>query len=106
MSMPTRTATATWRGTLKRGAGRLRLGSRAFEGSYTFVSRLESSPGTNLEELIGTAHANCSSMFLAALLTETGFLPKSLRTTAAKENCALSKALAGPEFRLTARLAR
>jgi len=81
--MPIRTSAAEWKGTLKEGAGTMRLASGAYEGPYTFASRFESGPGTNPEELIGAAHAGCFSMFLAALLTDAGFLPKSIRTTAA-----------------------
>ncbi len=81
--MPTRTSSAEWKGTLKEGAGTMRLGSGACEGPYSFASRFESGKGTNPEELIGAAHAGCFSMFLAALLTEAGFPPASVRTTAA-----------------------
>jgi osmotically inducible protein OsmC len=81
--MPIRTSSAEWKGTLKEGSGTMRLGSGAYEGPYTFASRFESGKGTNPEELIGAAHAGCFSMFLAALLTEAGFPPKSIRTTAA-----------------------
>jgi len=81
--MPIRTSSAEWKGTLKEGSGTMRLASGAFEGPYTFASRFESGKGTNPEELVGAAHAGCFSMFLAALLTEAGFPPKSVRTTAA-----------------------
>ena len=137
--MPIRTSSAEWKGTLKEGAGTMKLASGAFEGPYTFSSRFESGKGTNPEELIGAAHAGCFSMFLAALLTEAGFPPKSIRTTAAvhleagptiarielateasvpgidaqaflghaeaaKRNCPVSKALAGPQITLSAKL--
>lgn len=81
--MPVRRSSAEWKGTLKEGSGTMRLASGAFEGPYTFASRFESGPGTNPEELIGAAHAGCFSMFLAALLTEAGFPPTSIRTQAA-----------------------
>jgi osmotically inducible protein OsmC len=81
--MPIRTSSAEWKGTLKEGAGTMRLASGAFEGPFSFASRFESGKGTNPEELIGAAHAGCFSMFLAALLTDAGFPPKSVRTTAA-----------------------
>jgi len=80
--MPTRTSSAEWKGTLKEGSGTMKFGSGAFEGPFTFASRFESGKGTNPEELIGAAQAGCFSMFLAALLTEAGFPPKSIRTTA------------------------
>ena len=80
--MAIRTASAVWDGTLKEGKGRMRLGSGAFEGAFTFASRFEEGPGTNPEELVGAAHAGCFSMFLAALLTDAGFPPTQIRTSA------------------------
>jgi osmotically inducible protein OsmC len=80
--MAIRTSSAEWKGTLKEGAGIMKLGSGAYEGPYTFASRFENGRGTNPEELIGAAHAGCFSMFLAALLTGAGFLPERIATTA------------------------
>lgn len=74
-------ASAEWKGTLKGGAGTMRLGSGAFDGPYSFVSRFETGPGTNPEELIGAAHAGCFSMALAAALERAGHAPTSIRTT-------------------------
>ena len=48
-----RTANAEWKGTLKDGKGRMRLGGGAYEGAYSFASRFEEGQGTNPEELIG-----------------------------------------------------
>lgn len=136
--MTTRASSAEWKGTLKEGAGAMKLGSGAYEGPFTFASRFESGPGTNPEELIGAAHAGCFSMFFAALLSNKGFVP-TIRTTAtvhlgagptitlieldseaevpgcdeetfqelavaAKKGCPVSKALAGPEIKLNAKL--
>lgn len=80
--MTTRISSAEWKGTLKEGAGTMKLASGAYEGPYTFASRFESGPGTNPEELIGAAHAGCFSMFLSALLSKEGFTPSSIRTSA------------------------
>lgn len=80
--MTTRTSFAEWKGTLKEGAGTMKLASGAYEGPYTFASRFESGPGTNPEELIGAAHAGCFSMFLSALLSKEGFTPTRIATTA------------------------
>jgi len=137
--MSVRKASATWNGTLKEGKGTMSLGSGAFEGAYSFSSRFEEGTGTNPEELIGAAHAGCFSMFLAALLSDAGYTPTSVDTTAkvhlrqgptvtlielesqavvpgledaelqelaiqAKENCPISKALAGPEIQMTVTL--
>lgn len=80
--MAVRTSSAQWQGTLKEGAGTMKLGSGAYEGPYTFASRFESGSGTNPEELIAAAQAGCFSMFLAALLTKAGFPPTRIATTA------------------------
>src|SRR5438045_9576858 len=80
--MPTRTSNANWQGTLKEGAGTMRLGSGAYEGPYSFVSRFEDGPGTNPEELIAAAHAGCYSMALSSNLGKAGYTPTSIETTA------------------------
>jgi osmotically inducible protein OsmC len=82
MNMPVRKADATWEGTLKEGAGVMKLGSGAYEGPFSFASRFEDSPGANPEELIGAAHAGCFSMFLSALLSKDGYTPTRIDTTA------------------------
>jgi len=138
--MAVRTSTAEWTGTLKEGAGTMRVGNGVYDGPYTYASRFEEGPGTNPEELIGAAHAGCYSMFLSALLTSAGFTPTRIATTAtvhltdgptislieldteanvpgltdadlqthaeaAKQNCPVSKALAGgPEIKLNVKL--
>jgi len=80
--MPTRTSSALWEGNLRDGSGTMKLGSGAFEGSYSFVSRFESGPGTNPEELIAAAHAGCFSMALSNGLSQAGFTPTSIATSA------------------------
>ena len=80
--MAVRGASAEWNGSLKEGAGTMRLGSGAFEGPFTFVSRFETGPGTNPEELLGAAHAGCFSMALAAALGRAGHNPTSIKTSA------------------------
>jgi lipoyl-dependent peroxiredoxin len=81
--MPVRKSEAVWHGTLKGGGGTMKLASGLYEGPYTFSSRFEEAAGTNPEELIGAAHAGCFSMFFASLLTEAGYEPESVHTTAA-----------------------
>ena len=141
--MPTRKAEAEWEGNLAEGGGKLKLGSGAFEGPYSFKSRFEEGESaTNPEELIGAAHAGCFTMALTAALSRAGHKPTRIHTTAqvklekvgdafsitkidletnaeipgiddaafqkfaadAKQNCPVSKALAGTEIGLTARL--
>lgn len=80
--MPVRSASAVWKGTLKEGNGTMALSSGSYEGPYTYASRFEDGPGTNPEELIGAAHAGCFSMFLSALLSNAGYVPTRIQTTA------------------------
>lgn len=80
--MAARTAEALWEGNLRDGKGRVKLGSGAYEGPYSFRSRFEEGPGTNPEELIGAAHAGCFSMALSAGLTKAGFTATRIHTTA------------------------
>ena len=80
--MAVRKSEAEWKGDLLKGQGTMKLGSGAFEGSYSFPSRFESGKGTNPEELIGAAHAGCFSMALSAGLGKAGFTPTRIHTTA------------------------
>ena len=73
--MAVRTSEAEWRGNLREGAGKVKLGSGAFEGSYSFPSRFEDGKGTNPEELLGASHAACYSMALSAGLAKAGHPP-------------------------------
>jgi osmotically inducible protein OsmC len=80
--MAVRTGEAEWKGNLREGKGRVKLGSGAYEGEYSFVSRFESGSGTNPEELIGAAHAGCFSMALSAGLARAGITAKRIHTVA------------------------
>ena len=81
--MPTRKAEAEWRGDLKSGQGQLKLGSGAYEGNYSFRTRMgDGQGGTNPEELIGAAHAACYSMALSAALSGAGYTPTRVHTSA------------------------
>jgi osmotically inducible protein OsmC len=120
----------------------MKVVSGAFEGSYSLPSRFEDGPGSNPEELIGTAHAGCFSMALSHMLSEAGHIPDVVHTKAkvhidkvddgfkittielqteakvpginaetfqekaqaAKEGCPVSKALAGADIKLEAKL--
>ena len=124
------------------GKGTMKLGSGAFEGPFSFKSRMEEGTGTNPEELIGAAHAGCFSMQFSAMLEHAGFPPDRIHTSAkvffgpdgpgfsiskielttegsvpgiddakfqelaagAKAGCPVSKALAGTEIVLDAKL--
>jgi len=81
--MPTRKAEAEWKGNLAEGSGRLRVGSGAFDGPYSFKSRFEEGQAaTNPEELIGAAHAGCFTMALTAQLSRAGLAPARVQTGA------------------------
>ncbi|GER84107.1 peroxiredoxin [Thermogemmatispora aurantia] len=81
--MPVRTAEAEWKGDLQSGQGQLKLGTGAFEGQYSFKTRMgDDTSGTNPEELIAAAHAACFSMALSAGLARAGFTPTSVKTNA------------------------
>jgi osmotically inducible protein OsmC len=137
-----RTSEAAWTGSVTEGKGKVKLGSGAFEGAYSFNSRFGEEPATNPEELIAAAHAGCFSMALSATLGRNGFTPTKIETKAivklekqgeafvipnidletsaevpnisdeefqkfaasAKENCPVSKVLAGAEISLKATL--
>ena len=140
--MAIRNADAQWSGGLMDGKGTMKLGSGAFEGPFSFKTRMEEGAGTNPEELIGAAHAGCFSMQLSAMLEHAGFPPERVHTSAkvhlnpdgpgfsitkielttegsvpgmdeaqfieqaqaAKASCPVSKALAGTEITLNAKL--
>ena len=80
--MAVRSAEAEWKGNLREGAGKMKLGSGVYEGAYSFASRFEEGKGTNPEELIAAAHAGCFSMALSAGLGKAGFTPTRVHTTA------------------------
>jgi osmotically inducible protein OsmC len=80
--MPVREAEAVWDGNLLKGKGKMKFGSGAFEGAYSFSSRFESGQGTNPEELIGAAHAGCFSMAFSLFLEKAGFVPEHIYTRA------------------------
>jgi len=80
--MPVRQAKAQWEGDLREGRGTMKLGSGAWEGPYSFASRMENGTGTNPEELIGAAHAGCFSMALSNVLTKAGHKPRKIETAA------------------------
>lgn len=80
--MAVRSSEAVWTGTLKDGSGKMKFGSGAYEGTYTWSSRFENGKGTNPEELLGAAHAGCFSMALSSNLGKAGFTPLQIHTTA------------------------
>ena len=80
--MPTRTANAEWKGSLRDGNGSMKMESRSYEGPFSFQSRFKEGEGTNPEELIAAAHAGCFSMQLSGLLGAKDITPESVQTEA------------------------
>jgi lipoyl-dependent peroxiredoxin len=80
--MAERSAKASWKGTLLEGEGTMALGSGAFEGKFSFGSRMGEDPGTNPEELIGAALAGCYTMALNATLGKEGYKTNGINTAA------------------------
>lgn len=79
----TRTGSAHWEGTGKDGKGTVATESTVLNNApYSFKTRFEGTPGTNPEELLGAAHAGCFTMKLSFVLSEKGFFPGSLDTSA------------------------
>ena len=80
----TRQAEADWNGGIMDGKGKVKLGSGAFEGAYSFKSRFSEDEGTatNPEELIAAAHAGCYTMALSGNLGKAGYTPTNIHTTA------------------------
>ncbi|MHB1223202.1 MAG: OsmC family peroxiredoxin [Gemmatimonadaceae bacterium] len=81
--MPTRNATAIWKGGLRGGNGSFNGESGVVSGAYSFGSRFESAAGSNPEELLAAAEAACFSMALSLGLEQAGFAPESVETHAA-----------------------
>lgn len=78
-----RTGSAVWNGDLKNGTGTLSSQSGVLTSTpYSFRMRFEEEPGTNPEELIGTAHAGCFSMALSMILGLQGMAPQKIETEA------------------------
>ena len=79
----TRRANANWKGTGMEGKGTISTQSTTLDNAQlSFKTRFEEGVGTNPEELIAAAHAGCFTMQLSFLLTEAGFVPEDLNTTA------------------------
>ena len=79
--MPIRSAEAEWKGNLFEGEGHMRMG-KAYDGPFSFKSRMEQGAGTNPEELLAAAHAGCFSMALSAELAKAGHPPRRVHTMA------------------------
>jgi osmotically inducible protein OsmC len=93
--MPTRTASASWKGGLRGGNGSFK-GQSGLGGAYSFGSRFENATGSNPEELLAAAEAACFSMALSAGLERGGTPATNVDTTA---HCTIEKV--GEGFKVT-----
>ena len=75
-------ASASWNGNLKEGKGSMFVESSGNEFPISFSTRFEDKKGSNPEELIAAAHAGCFSMAFSNVLSEEGYEPESVKTTA------------------------
>jgi len=85
--MPTRKASAEWKGGLKGGNGSFKTGT-GIGGAYNFGSRFESGTGSNPEELLAAAEAACFSMALSGALEKNGTTATRIATEA---SCTVEK---------------
>jgi len=92
--MPTRTATAEWKGGVK-GQGSF-SGQTGLAAEYSYASRFESGAGSNPEELLAAAEASCYSMALSFALEKAGTPVTSVQT---KADCTIEKV--GEGFKIT-----
>jgi osmotically inducible protein OsmC len=68
-----------WNGGLREGKGAVSTESRALENyPYNFLTRYGDKPGTNPEELLGAAHAACSTMSFVRMLEMANFMPEQV----------------------------
>jgi len=80
-----RTATATWTGTLLEGAGTVTAGTSELfvDLPVSWASRTEAPAGrTSPEELLAAAHASCFMMALSGSLAKAGTPPDHLHVSA------------------------
>jgi osmotically inducible protein OsmC len=78
-----RRASAIWKGTGKEGSGTVSTQSTVLNNAqYSWETRFAEGVGTNPEELVGAAHADCYSMKLSFLIVAAGFVADSINTSA------------------------
>ena len=81
----TRTAVATWSGTLAEGSGTVSAGTSELfvDLPVSWAARIEAPGGkSSPEELLAAAHASCFSMALSGDLTRAGTPPDHLHVSA------------------------
>jgi osmotically inducible protein OsmC len=79
-----RKANAVWHGTGRDGSGEVSTESKVLAATpYSFRTRFENEKGTNPEELIAAAHAECFSMTLAFVLQGASYSATAIEVEAA-----------------------
>jgi osmotically inducible protein OsmC len=79
-----RKARAVWHGDGRDGSGTVTTASGALSRTpYAFKTRYDDAPGSNPEELIAAAHAECFTITLAFSLQRAGFTATELDAEAA-----------------------
>ncbi len=98
-----RSAKAHWNGDLNTGHGELTTQSPVLDQTqYSFNTRFANGIGSNPEELLAAAHAGCFTMSLAYALSQLGFKPNDLDTTAEVAVDLAKGGLTGIELHLSA----
>jgi osmotically inducible protein OsmC len=78
-----RSGNAVWTGDIRNGKGTISTESGVLsDAPYSFKTRFEGEKGTNPEELIGAAHADCFSMALSLVLQQAGLTAERIATKA------------------------
>ena len=76
-----RNATAVWEGSLKEGKGKISTQSKTLDNTqYSFNTRFADGIGSNPEELIAAAHAECFTMKLSFVINEAGATADNIDT--------------------------
>ena len=76
-----RFASANWKGSGKEGKGTTTTQSGVLKDTqYSFNSRFAEGIGTNPEELVAAAHADCFTMKLSFTIGAAGFVPENIDT--------------------------
>jgi len=77
-----RSASVSWTGSAREGAGTFRVGSGAVTAPFTYNSRFRGDSMTNPEELLLSALAGCLTMAITAALREEQGASEPIETSA------------------------
>ncbi|MGB7339848.1 MAG: OsmC family peroxiredoxin [Phototrophicaceae bacterium] len=96
--MPTRSAKASWIGSIQEGNGEvsLKVGTYPYSSKTRFSDGEQVTTTTNPEELIGAAQAACYNMALSARLSSQGFNPERIES-----DCKVTLTASGIGFKIS-----